>query len=116
MSVCQSHLAWRDSFVETCDCQCVALVKLFYLALRNISKKWAMPSCDWRAALNRSTLGPYRPYRRTGAYQGSCLLCHAANGCLSACICAVTTASRSGLSVTALIGDQSRVDQIIAKD
>jgi len=27
--------------------------KLFYLALNNISKKWAMPIRDWKAALNR---------------------------------------------------------------
>ena len=28
-----------------------ALLKLFYLALRNISKKWTMPIRDWKAAL-----------------------------------------------------------------
>lgn len=33
-----------------------ALVKLFYLALRNISKKWTMPIRDWTAALNRFTI------------------------------------------------------------
>ena len=33
-----------------------ALVKLFYLALRNISKKWTMPIRDWKAALNRFTI------------------------------------------------------------
>lgn len=43
------------------------------------------------------------------ACQVSCRLCHAANGCLSARICAVTAASRSGLSVTAPVGDQFRV-------
>jgi putative transposase len=32
-----------------------ALVKLYYLALRNISKKWTMPIQNWRAALNRFT-------------------------------------------------------------
>ena len=29
------------------------LLKLFYLALINISKKWTMPIRDWKAALNR---------------------------------------------------------------
>ena len=33
-----------------------ALVKLFFLALRNISKKWTMPIRDWKAALNRFTI------------------------------------------------------------
>lgn len=33
-----------------------ALIKLFYLALRNISKKWTMPIRDWKAALNRFTI------------------------------------------------------------
>ena len=33
-----------------------ALVKLFYLALRNISKKWTMPIRDWKAALTRFTI------------------------------------------------------------
>jgi len=33
-----------------------AATKLFYLALRNISKKWTMPIHDWRAALNRFTI------------------------------------------------------------
>jgi len=32
-----------------------AATKLFYLALRNISKKWTMPIRDWKAALNRAT-------------------------------------------------------------
>lgn len=32
------------------------LLKLFYLALRNISKKWTMPIRDWEAALNRFTI------------------------------------------------------------
>jgi putative transposase len=30
-----------------------ALLKLFYLALRNISKKWTMPIRDWKAALTQ---------------------------------------------------------------
>jgi putative transposase len=30
-----------------------AVMKLFYLALNNISKKWTMPIRDWKAALNR---------------------------------------------------------------
>lgn len=30
-----------------------ALLKLFYLALRNIIKKWTMPVRHWKAALNR---------------------------------------------------------------
>ncbi len=30
-----------------------AAVKLLYLALQKITRKWAMPIKDWRAALNR---------------------------------------------------------------
>ena len=33
-----------------------SLLKLFYLALRNISQKWTMPIRDWKAALNRFTI------------------------------------------------------------
>lgn len=33
-----------------------ALLKLFYLALNNIRKKWTMPIKDWKAALNRFTI------------------------------------------------------------
>ncbi len=33
-----------------------ALLKLFYLELRNISKKWTMPIRDWKAALTRFTI------------------------------------------------------------
>jgi putative transposase len=33
-----------------------AVMKLFYLAIRNISKKWTMPIQDWKAALNRFTI------------------------------------------------------------
>jgi len=33
-----------------------ALLKLFYLALINISQKWTMPLRDWKAALNRFTI------------------------------------------------------------
>jgi putative transposase len=33
-----------------------ALLKLFYLALMNISQKWTMPLRDWKAALNRFTI------------------------------------------------------------
>jgi len=33
-----------------------ALIKLFYLAIRNISKKWTLPIRDWKAALNRFTI------------------------------------------------------------
>ena len=32
------------------------LLKLFYLALNNISKKWKMPIRDWRAAPNRFSI------------------------------------------------------------
>jgi transposase-like protein len=32
------------------------VTKLFYLALRNISKKWTMPIRDWKAALNRFSI------------------------------------------------------------
>lgn len=30
-----------------------AALKLLYLALRNITRRWTMPVKDWRAALNR---------------------------------------------------------------
>lgn len=30
-----------------------SLLRMFYLALRNISQKWSMPIKDWKAALNR---------------------------------------------------------------
>ncbi|WP_420870714.1 IS256 family transposase [Mariprofundus erugo] len=33
-----------------------ALIKLFYLALKNISKKWTMPIRDWKSALNRFSI------------------------------------------------------------
>ena len=33
-----------------------ALLKLFYLALRNICQKWTMPLRDWKSALNRFTI------------------------------------------------------------
>lgn len=33
-----------------------ALLKLFYLALNNISKRWTMPIRDWKSALNRFTI------------------------------------------------------------
>jgi len=33
-----------------------ALLKLFYMALNNISKKWTMPIRDWKAALNRFSI------------------------------------------------------------
>ncbi|MFQ5486465.1 MAG: IS256 family transposase [Desulfobacterales bacterium] len=33
-----------------------ALIKLFYLALKNISKKWSMPLRNWKAALNRFSI------------------------------------------------------------
>jgi len=33
-----------------------ALVTLFFLALRNISKKWTLPIRDWKAALTRFTI------------------------------------------------------------
>jgi putative transposase len=33
-----------------------ALIKLFYLGLRNISQKWTMPIKDWKPALNQFTI------------------------------------------------------------
>lgn len=33
-----------------------AVLKLFYLAIRNIAKKWTMPIHDWKAALTRFTI------------------------------------------------------------
>ncbi len=42
----------RGSFPNDDD-----LIKLYYyLALRNISKKWTMPIQNWKAALNRVTI------------------------------------------------------------
>ena len=38
-----------------------AALKLLYLALRNVVKKWTMPIPNWNAALNRfSILWPHR--------------------------------------------------------
>ena len=42
--------------ILTCTASDEALVKLFYLALRNISQKWSMPIRDWKAALTRFTI------------------------------------------------------------
>lgn len=33
-----------------------SLIKLLYLGLRNISKRWSLPVHDWKAALNRFTI------------------------------------------------------------
>ena len=33
-----------------------AVLKLFYLAIRNISRKWTVAIRDWKAALNRFTI------------------------------------------------------------
>jgi putative transposase len=33
-----------------------ALLRLFYLTLRNISQKWSMPIRDWKAGLTRFTI------------------------------------------------------------
>ena len=33
-----------------------ALLKRFYLTLRNITRKWTMPIRDWKAVLNRFTI------------------------------------------------------------
>jgi putative transposase len=33
-----------------------AAVKLLYMALKNIEKKWAMTIRDWKAALNRFSI------------------------------------------------------------
>lgn len=41
----------RNSFLSD-----EALLKLFYLAQQNISKKWTMEIRDWKTALNRSTI------------------------------------------------------------
>ena len=51
------------------------------------------------------------PQRRDGACQGSCRVSHAATWLISAVAVSVVavTQSRSGLSVTAPTGDQSRV-------
>jgi len=32
------------------------MIKLLYLALKNISKKWTMPIRNWKAALNQFTI------------------------------------------------------------
>ena len=64
--------------------------------------------CSTAAPLKAAGALPWR--QRPGARQGSCRLIHAASGCLSSAVeCAATTESRSGLSVTAPRGDQSRV-------
>ena len=53
-----------------------------------------------------------RALRLLGARQGSCRLCHAASGCIPSARCAIASAvSRSGLSVTAPMGVQSRVSR-----
>jgi len=54
------------------------------------------------ATLTRRTVQGSTPQR-------SARISHAANRCLSAPKCALMIESRSGLSVTALIGDQLRV-------
>ena len=41
----------RQSFPTT-----DAAVKLVFMALQNISKRWTMPLRDWGAALNQSTI------------------------------------------------------------
>ena len=33
-----------------------SVMKLFYLALRNISQKWNMPIRDWKGALNQFSI------------------------------------------------------------
>ncbi len=33
-----------------------ALLKLFYLAMQNISRKWTLPIRDWTAALTRFSI------------------------------------------------------------
>ena len=33
-----------------------SLIKLFYLALRNISERWNRPIKDWKGALNRFSI------------------------------------------------------------
>jgi putative transposase len=33
-----------------------AVLKLFYLALNNIARRWTMPIRDWKAALNQFTI------------------------------------------------------------
>ena len=38
-----------------------ARLKLFYLALKNISRKWTLPIRDWKAALTRFTYPVRRP-------------------------------------------------------
>ena len=52
-----------------------AVLKLFYLALMNISQKWTMPLQNWKAALNRFTImfkermtsvKPYTVYTKFG--------------------------------------------------
>ncbi len=42
----------KQRFISNDD----ALIKLYYLTLRNISKKWSMPAQNWKAALNRFTI------------------------------------------------------------
>ena len=65
------------------------------------------PSCD-STFPNGAT--PSRQKLGSGARQGSCRLIYAASGCLSSVVKSAATAqSRSGLSMTAPMGDPSRV-------
>ena len=65
---------------------------------------------DMRSLLAQRIYGLCCGWEDVGARQGSCRLIHAAIGCSFASRCAeATTESRSGLSVTAAMGDQSRV-------
>lgn len=63
----------------------------------------------WHLATDDEADDPLDDLRRSGARQDSCRLNHAAICCLFPM---ATTASRSGLRVTTVIGDQSRVGPV----
>jgi hypothetical protein len=74
------------------------------LAVKRVADGQTIPAAAKELGLSDQIL------RNCGACQGSCRLPHAAIGCLSMpSKCAQTTASRSGLSVTAPMGVQLRV-------
>ena len=86
----------------------VAAVALAHGVNANLVRKWiekSRPSIQAETDLGWLAVVPDTP-PPAGARQDSCRLNHAALCCLASM---ATTASRSGLRVTTVIGDQSRV-------
>ena len=52
MSV-DEYVPERSTMAQTVKATDEAAVKLLYLALQNVSRKWTMPIKEWKAALNR---------------------------------------------------------------